>query len=68
VLTTRDSSSAHKPALKYDPLTGNLLVGDLSTLSSKIGKSFTFTFTVKDKNGGVGALSYMLTLTINVLA
>jgi hypothetical protein len=47
-------------------LTGNLLVGDMSTLDSKIGKSFAFTFTVNDKNGGVGVLSF--TLTINVTA
>ena len=68
MLTTKDNSSALKPALTYDLLTGNLVVADMTTMNSKIGKSFTYLFTVKDKNGGVGALLFTLTLTINVTA
>jgi hypothetical protein len=67
-LTTTDSSSASMPALVYDSLTGNLVVGHLATLNSNIGKSFTFTFLVKDRKGGDGALSFVLKLTINVTA
>ena len=70
-VTFLDSSSATAPALTYvpnaDPATGaSLKVSNLSTLQTKIGKPFTVRFTIKDKNGAIGALSYTLTLTVNV--
>ncbi|MBS0266358.1 MAG: cadherin domain-containing protein, partial [Planctomycetes bacterium] len=68
VLTAKDNSSTTKPALVYDASSGALKINDMSTLMAKIGKPFTFVFTVKDKNGLAGALTFTLTLTINVTA
>jgi len=70
-LTALDSSSTTAPALIYvanaDPTTGgSLKVNNLTTLQSKVGSPFTVRFTIKDKNGLAGALSFTLTLTINV--
>lgn len=71
VVTVLDGSSTTTPAFTYvphaDPTTGgSLQVNNLTTLQSKIGKPFSVRFTIKDKNGLAGALSFTLTLTINV--
>ena len=68
VVTTKDGSSVTVPALVYDPTNGNLSVNNMTTLRSEIGKSFTFTYTVKDSNGGTGSMSFVLTLTVSVTA
>jgi hypothetical protein len=67
VVSSKDNSATTLPALAIDA-SGNLVVNNTTTLNSRIGKPFTFTVTVKDKNGGTGALSFVLTLTINVTA
>lgn len=71
VVTVLDSSSTTAKAFSYvanaDPTTGGeLKVDNMATLQSKVGKPFTVKFTVKDKSGLAGALSFTLTLTINV--
>jgi hypothetical protein len=72
VVSVIDGSSLTAPALAYEPnsnptLGGTLRIADLNTLATYVGHSFTVKFTVKDKAGATGALSFTLTLTINVL-
>ena len=71
VVTVLDNSSTTAPALRYrantNPTTGgSLQVNNLATLQSKVGSSFTVRFTIKDKSGLAGALSFTLSLTIRV--
>ena len=71
VVTVVDNSSTTAPAFSYransNPRTGgSLRVNNLTILQSKVENPFSVRFTIKDKNGLSGAMSFTLTLTINV--